>query len=74
MLASALATLDNAAHRIPMNVSPAAAPLAQVNPLSAYRGGFTGLFSTHPPMEARIARLRVIADQSRSAPTPVGAF
>jgi heat shock protein HtpX len=72
-LASALTKLDNAAHRIPMSVSPAAAPLAQVNPLSAYRGGFTGLFSTHPPIEARVARLRAMARQSSAAPTPVGA-
>jgi heat shock protein HtpX len=74
MLASALAKLDNAAHRIPMNVSPAVAPLAQVNPLSAYRGGFAGLFSTHPPIEARITRLRAMAEHSTSAPTLVGAF
>ena len=73
-LASALSKLDSAAHRIPMNVSPAVAPLAQVNPLSAYHGGFTGLFSTHPPIEARIERLRAMAKQAPSAPTPVGAF
>jgi heat shock protein HtpX len=60
-LANALAKLDAAAHRIPMNVSPAAAPLAQVNPLAAYHGGVASLFSTHPSTEERIARLRALA-------------
>ena len=32
-----------------MNVIPAAAPLAQVNPLAAHGGGMLSLFSTHPP-------------------------
>jgi heat shock protein HtpX len=56
-LAGALTKLDAAAHRIPMQVSPAAAPLAQVNPLSAYGGGMSKLFSTHPPTGERVARL-----------------
>ena len=60
-LASALTKLDAAAHEIPMNVSPAAAPLAQVNPLAAYGGGMLALFSTHPPTEQRVARLREMA-------------
>jgi heat shock protein HtpX len=55
-LAGALTKLDAAAHRIPMQVSPAAAPLAQVNPLSAM-GGMSKLFSTHPPTAERVARL-----------------
>jgi heat shock protein HtpX len=60
-LASALTKLDAAAHRIPMNVAPAVAPLAQVNPLSAMGGGMLSLFSTHPPTEKRVAALRAIA-------------
>ena len=60
-LASALEKLQQGAHRIPMNVSPSVAPLAQVNPLSAF-GGLTKLFSTHPPTEERIARLRAMAE------------
>ena len=60
-LAQALQKLDHAAKRIPMNVSPAVAPLAQVNPLSAMGGGMMKLFSTHPPMPARIARLEALA-------------
>lgn len=60
-LAGALTRLDEFAHRIPMNVSPAAAPLAQVNPLAAHAGGIARLFSTHPPTEERVARLRALA-------------
>jgi heat shock protein HtpX len=60
-LAGALRKLDAAARRIPMQVAPAAAPLAQVNPLAAHRGGMTRLFSTHPPTEDRVARLETLA-------------
>ena len=60
-LASALGKLQMAAKRIPMAVSPTMAPLAQVNPLSAFSGGIASLFSTHPPTEERIARLEAIA-------------
>jgi heat shock protein HtpX len=60
-LAGALTKLDAAAHRIPMHVSPAVAPLAQVNPLAFSGGGLSRLFSTHPPTEERVARLRQIA-------------
>jgi heat shock protein HtpX len=48
-------------HQIPMQVAPAAAPLAQVNPLAAYGGGFARLFSTHPPTEERVERLEALA-------------
>jgi len=60
-LASALRKRDTAAHRIPMNVAPAVAPLAQVNPLAAYRGGIASLFSTHPSTDERVARLEALA-------------
>jgi len=60
-LAGALAKLQTAAQRIPMQVSPAMAPLAQVNPLSAFRGGVASLFSTHPPTEERIKALEQMA-------------
>jgi heat shock protein HtpX len=60
-LASALGKLQEAAQRIPLPVSPAMAPLAQVNPLSAFRGGLASLFTTHPPTAERIARLQQIA-------------
>ena len=66
-LASALQKLDALAHRIPMQVAPAAAPLAQVNPLAAMDGGIASLFSTHPPTERRVAALRALADQKQAA-------
>ncbi|HEX2636523.1 MAG TPA: zinc metalloprotease HtpX [Gemmatimonadales bacterium] len=60
-LANALRRLDSLAHRIPMQVAPAAASLAQVNPLAARAGGMAKLFSTHPPTEERVARLEAMA-------------
>jgi heat shock protein HtpX len=38
------------------------------NPLSA--GGLSGLFSTHPPMEERIARLQAMAGNTSAPPSP----
>ena len=60
-LANALLKLDAYAKRIPMDVAPAAAPLAVVNPLQAFGGGLTSMFSTHPRTEDRVAALRAIA-------------
>ena len=60
-LANALKRLDYLAQRIPMDVAPAAAPLAQVNPLAATGGAMMKLFSTHPPTEERVARLEAMA-------------
>ncbi len=61
-LANALRSMDAYARRIPMDVNPAAAQLAIVNPLAGRRGlGVAGLFTTHPPTEERIARLEVLA-------------
>jgi len=54
-LANALKKLHMAAQRIPMDANPATAHMFIVSPLSG--GGFLKLFSTHPPMEERIARL-----------------
>lgn len=54
-LANALRKLHAGSQRIPMNANPATAHMFIVNPLSG--GGIVKLFSTHPPMEERIARL-----------------
>ncbi len=60
-LASALAKLEMGANRIPMAVPQSTAHLYIVNPLAALSGrGMAGLFSTHPPIEERIARLRAM--------------
>jgi heat shock protein HtpX len=61
-LAGALRRLDGYAKQIPMQVNPAAAQLAIVNPLSGRRGlGLMRLLSTHPPMEERVSRLESLA-------------
>ncbi|MBI4682120.1 MAG: zinc metalloprotease HtpX [Nitrospirae bacterium] len=54
-LSSALKKLDMASKQIPMNANPATSHMFIVNPLTG--GGILKLFSTHPPMEERIARL-----------------
>jgi heat shock protein HtpX len=57
-LANALKRLDAYSRQIPMDINPAAAQLAIVNPLAGGRGrGFYRLFSTHPPTEERVGRL-----------------
>jgi len=57
-LASALKKLHAGTQRVPMDANPATAHMFIVNPL---RGGtFVNLFSTHPPMEERIARLEAM--------------
>lgn len=60
-LANALQKLDAYSKRIPMQVNPAAASLAIVNPLAGQRVSFSGMFSTHPATEERVARLEEIA-------------
>ena len=58
-LAKALGKLDTASKRIPMHANPSTAHMFIVNPLRG--GGVLSLFSTHPPMEERIARLEEMA-------------
>jgi heat shock protein HtpX len=59
-LATALEKLASASKRIPMKeAKPATAHMFIVNPLSG--GGFSKWFSTHPPMEERVRRLRAMA-------------
>lgn len=57
-LASALAKLSQYNAQRPMEVNPASAQMYIVNPLRG--GSLAGLFSTHPPMEERIRRLRAM--------------
>ncbi len=60
-LASALGQIERAAEKIenyPADANPATAHMFIINPL---HGGISGLFSTHPPTEERIARLRAMA-------------
>jgi heat shock protein HtpX len=67
-LASALRKLEAATRQVPAprSVSPAEAHLFIMNPFSGRRGGgasFANLFSTHPPTDARVARLEEIERQ-----------
>jgi len=63
-LAGALGKLHNASQAIPMlEARPATAHMFIVNPLTG--GGLASLFSTHPPMEERIARLEALASRTR---------
>jgi len=57
-LAQALAKLEQASQAVPMKANPATAHLFIVNPLSGQT--LMRLFSTHPPIEERIARLRAM--------------
>ena len=59
-LASALNKLQLASQRLPMNeATPATSHMFIVNPLKG--ASLAKLFSTHPPMEERIARLQAMA-------------
>ena len=60
-LASALGKLGAASERIPLDASPQTSHLFIVNPLSGR--SLRQLFSTHPPLEERIARLQAMAGQ-----------
>ena len=55
-LARALEKLETAAERVPLQANPQTAHLFIVNPLTGR--SFANLFSTHPPLEERIRRLR----------------
>jgi heat shock protein HtpX len=57
-LANALRKLHVGAQAIPMDASPATAHMFIVSPLTG--GGMMSLFSTHPPMEERVARLEAM--------------
>jgi len=57
-LADALEKLERAATALPLDANPATAHLFIVNPLRGM--SILNLFSTHPPIEERVARLRAM--------------
>jgi heat shock protein HtpX len=57
-LARALEKLSMGVQRAPMDASPATAHMFIVNPLTG--SSLMNLFSTHPPIEERVARLRAM--------------
>ncbi len=62
-LANALRKLHSGAQAIPMHATPATSHMMIVSPLSG--GSMMRLFSTHPPVEERIARLEAMASGIR---------
>jgi heat shock protein HtpX len=69
-LASALEKLGAYSKRLPMDASPATAHMFIVNPLSGR--SLMSLFSTHPPLEERIERLRGGPSQGVQPPPDAG--
>jgi heat shock protein HtpX len=64
LLASALERLEAYNRQAPMQAAqPATAHMMIVNPLAG--GGFMSLFSTHPPMQERVKRLRGMSVEAR---------
>ena len=57
-LADALKKLQAGVRRVPMEANPSTAHMFIVSPLTG--GGLLSLFSTHPPIEERIARLEAM--------------
>lgn len=57
-LADALRKLQTGVRRIPMEANPSTAHMFIISPLTG--GGLFALFSTHPPIEERIARLEAM--------------
>ena len=67
-LAAALQKIHRVAQGLPLEATerhPETAQMMIVNPLSA--GGLRGMFSTHPPMEERVARLLAMANMAPGA-------
>jgi heat shock protein HtpX len=62
-LANALEKLSRASQAIPMDANPSTAHMFIVNPLTGR--SFANLFSTHPPIEERVARLKSMVGTAR---------
>lgn len=62
-LANALRKLYNSSRQVPLQANPTTAHMFTVSPLTG--GGMLSLFSTHPPIERRIARLEELAISPR---------
>jgi heat shock protein HtpX len=69
-LARALEKLGAYSGRLPMQANPSTAHMFIVNPLSG--SSFSSLFSTHPPLAERIARLRGVKPTPTSTDSDLG--
>jgi len=60
-LQSALQRIEAVARQVPMQVNPAGAHMAIINPFSSGRGAaLSGLFRTHPPTDARLEKIEQV--------------
>jgi heat shock protein HtpX len=57
-LARALLKIEAYARQVPMNIEPSQAQAYIINPLTGREMSFRNLFTTHPPTEQRVERLR----------------
>lgn len=57
-LAQALTKIEAYAARVPMDIDPAQATAYIINPFTGRKVQFANMFSSHPPTEERVARLR----------------
>jgi heat shock protein HtpX len=57
-LARALQKIEGHAKQVPMNIDPAHATAFIINPFSGRKVQFSNLFTSHPPTEDRVRRLR----------------
>ena len=62
-LARALEKISGISREVPMHATPATAHMFIVSPLTG--GGLLSLFSTHPPVEKRVERLRAMTVSAR---------
>lgn len=69
-LARALEKLGAHSRRVPMKANPSTAHMFIVNPLSG--GSLANLFSTHPPLEERVRRLRGTRPSDPDRPRQTG--
>jgi heat shock protein HtpX len=63
-LAQALMKIEAYARQVPMNVEPSQAQAYIINPLTGRDINFRSLFTTHPPTEERVKRLRSFQNAS----------
>jgi heat shock protein HtpX len=62
-LARALEKISGISREVPMHATPATAHMFIVSPLTG--GGLLSLFSTHPPVDKRVERLRAMTASAR---------
>ncbi|HEX8835045.1 MAG TPA: zinc metalloprotease HtpX [Abditibacteriaceae bacterium] len=67
-LINALAKLERGVHAIPSHANPQTAHMFIANPLAGMGGSLMNLFTTHPPMDKRIAALNALRGRISASP------